>query len=352
MKSYNYYLLLALLLPTNIFADVLFEENFDTLPDWATQENPGGIASLPGSFDYGYTEELYHPANITNSVPSIFISGNNSDQIFGETGKALIVTYETKNNAEGWVSDGFLTKDIPPSNEIYVSFKIRFQPGFNAEETGGSVKLFRILSWDGTGSRSKFFQDGNYAPLYMFNWGKSDYGLRQDHAFRCDDQATTYYCTSPPLLNPPNELNNGAMSANFTSHSLSSRIPDLVNGGFLPSTGSVSHAQVYSDKWNKVEYYVKLNSSPSTQDGLFKFWLNGELLIDMNGIPWIGNNGRMNAKWNSVSFGGNGRHYWDTSNTPFNTSKERWVAFDDIIVRNSLPNQLSKPKSPSGITAN
>lgn len=353
MKSYHYFTLILLLaLSTkNVFAQVLFEENFDNLPEWATQGR-GTVGALPGSFNYGYTSETYHPADIPGSQPSIYISGKDANQVYGGKGKALIATYETRNNTSKWNSDGFLTKDITPSNEIYVRFRMKFQPGFNAKGTNGDIKLFRITSWDGIDPRSKFFSQGNSAPIYLFHWSKTKYGVRQQHAFRCDAQATDYYCTKPEIKNPPRKIvtGSGSMSANFSDDvaSLTTKIPDLVNGKYLPSSGTISHEQVYGEVWHTMEFYVKLNSAPSVQDGIMKAWLDGEPIVDMNGIPWIGNNGSMKAKWNNITFGGNGFYFWDKSDTSFNPSKERWIAFDDILVLDGMPN---RPNPPSDVTA-
>lgn len=354
MKTYNYFLLLILISPTSAFSDILFQENFDNLPDWAAQGS-GKIDVLPGDFDFGYSTERYSPAEIPGSLPPIFINGSDANQVFGGTGKALIATYESIHDSKStvWISDGFITKYFAPSNEVYVSFKVRFQPGFNVEGASGLIKLFRMMSWDTNMIEGKLFgSKGRAGPVYFFGWGKNDYGLRQTHAFRCGAKEDNYYCKNPHIINAPRTLGNSSMSANFTTNvsSLGAQIPDLVNGGFLPSTGIVSHEQVYGDIWHTMAFYGKLNSAPGAQDGVLKFWLNGEPLVDMNGIPWIGTNGSMDAKWNAATFGGNGHYHWDESNTPFNPGKERWVAFDDIVIRNSLPAQISDPKPPGSIT--
>ncbi len=316
---------------------LLFQEDFDDLADWMT-ETSDSVGPLPGRFDYGYTGETWHPTSVPGSMPSVSISGADPSQVFCGTGKALIVTYESTNNASAYTSDGFLTKNIPPSNEVYVSFRMKFEPGFNAESANGALKILRILSWDGVRPRSRFFSSGNSAPIYLFDWSRSNYGVRQKHAFRCDDQATTYFCTDPRITNAPRSVNNGDMSANFSSDiaMLSPRLSDLVNGGVLPNAGTVWHEQVYGDIWHKLEFYVKLNSAPSVNDGIFRFTLDDEMIIDMDEIPWIGRNGSMDARWNSVAFGGNGKYNWNSSGG-FDASRERWIAIDNIVIRNSLP---------------
>jgi len=314
MKFVNYFSL-PLLLTFSTFnaqAEVLFQENFDNLPEWQTL-NHNTVGPLPSTFDYGYTTDVYHPTEVPGSQPSMSITGSDLNKVFGGSGKAFVATYETRNNTGGWISDGFLTKDIPPSNEVYVKFKMKFQPGFNANGTSGDIKLFRITSWDGVTPRSKFFSGGNSAPIYLFHWSKNSFGVRQQHAFRCDAQQTNYYCTNPEIKNPPRTIprGSGSMKANFSNDvaQLTTKIPDLVNGGYLPPSGNISHEQVYGEIWHTMEFYVKLNSAPGAQDGILKAWLDGEPIVDMDGIPWIGNNGDMNAKWNNVTFGGNGLYF-------------------------------------------
>ncbi len=320
-------------------AGVLFEENFDGMDDWTT-ESRDTVGPLPPGFDYGYTGETWHPTDTAGSLASMSITGRDPEQVFGGAGKALIVTYESAGS--GYTSDGFLTRDIPPSDEVYVRFRMRFEPGFNAERANGSIKLFRILSYDGTGSRSRFFGGGNSAPIYIFNWSKSDYGVRHKHAFRCDDQATTYYCTNPSITGGPRSVVNGDMSANFSSDiaDLAPGLPDLLNGGTIPSSGTVEHDQVYGDVWHTMELYVKLNSAPTVNDGILRVRIDGRDIIDMSEIPWIGANGSMDARWNSVSFGGNGRYLWNTRSGDPVSDRERWVAIDDILIRDSLPAAL------------
>ncbi|NOY93384.1 MAG: hypothetical protein GXP55_19540 [Deltaproteobacteria bacterium] len=329
-------------LPPRPFSNI--ELKFDRNPDWQTQGRDM-VGPLPCGFDYGYTDEEWHPSDVLDSLPSIFIGGRSPDQVFGGTGKSLVATYESLSTLNGlnsngsWPSDGFLTIDVIPTREIYVRFRMRFQDGFYTGG-GGAIKLFRILSYDGSGSRSKFGGGGNTSPLYFFDWASSDeFGVRQKHGFRCDDQAANYYCENPAIGDAPRSVFRGDMSGNFTSNveSLSARIPDLVNGGFLPYSGSVTHDQVYGDVWHKLEFHLVQNGSPGALDGEFQFWLDGQLLVDMRQIAWIGTGGDMNALWNGVAFGGNGKYSFNSNPADSVTLHERWVAFDDVVIRDTLP---------------
>ena len=276
----NQLILLLLFLPLSLSADILFEDNFDQQADWQTL-NRSTIGDLPAGWTYGRTSEQWHPADgDSESMPSMFISGNDTNKVFGGIGKAFI-SYSESNNPTGWSSDGFIMKDIPPSDTVYVQFKIKFQSDFASDSDRGQIKIFRILHYDGVGDRAKFFSSGYSAPIYIYDWEQSNYGLRHDHAFRCDPQETGYFCTSPVILNPLRSINRGDMSGNYSSDltSLNPQLPDLLNGGILPSDGTISHNQLIGNQWHTLAFYFVLNSAAGVQDGVFKHWFDGELIV-------------------------------------------------------------------------
>jgi len=322
---------------------VIFSENFDAQADWTTTGRQALPAELPTGWDFARTDEEWHPADgDVGTQPSMMINGDNPNQVHGGSGKAFI-TYSESFNAlddNGWASDGFIGKDIDPTDELYAKFDIKFQSGWADNNTGGQIKIFRALSYDGVGSRNKFFSDGNTNPAYIFDWAQNNYGARHFHAFRCDDQQTNYFCTDPTIAGAPRQITTGDMSANFTNEltALSPQIPDLVNGGFLPSSGTVYHNQVWGDIWHTVEIHLNLNSAPGVRDGVLQWWLDGEKIFSMTQIPWIGTNGSMAAKWNSFSFGGNDNFHFDLVGAP--ADRERWYALDNIEIYNVLPEGL------------
>jgi hypothetical protein len=327
---------------------LIFYENFDSQPDWATLGRDT-VGDLPTNWDAGRTDENWHPndGDLT-SMPSMLISGNNSEQVYGATGKSFITYLESYNDTSnnGYTSDGIITKVIPDSNEVYLEFKIKFQPGFAADFERGGIKVARISHWDGpdsgTGKRYSYFKGGNNAPMYIFDWGQSDYGVRQHHAFRCDNQLTNYYCIAPEIPDSPRQIVTGEMSANYSTHveREAPSIPDLVNGGLLNYIDTYYHSQVWGDIWHTVGIHVKLNSAAGVTDGVYQYWLDGRRLMSLVNVPWIGTGGDMNAKWNSVSFGGNDRFHFNEDDTAPYSARERWYAFDDIKIYDRLPEGL------------
>lgn len=335
--------------PVVVPEGLIFSENFDDQPDWyspVSGDGPGGsggyFAALPDNWDAGRTSEQWHPDNgFPGTQPVMQINGNNPVQVYGGTGKAFIFSSESYDD-NNWNSDGFIIKDFAPTDEVYVKLKVKFQEGFALNNDVGTIKLFRFLSWDApeSGARTPFFSDGYSAPIYIFDWQQSDYGVRHVHSMRCDDQLTNYYCADPAILDAPRAVQQGSFSANYTDTvaRLNPQIPDLINGGFIPSSGTVYHNQVLGDVWHTLEVYLKLNSAPGVQDGVMRYWLDGQPTIDMNQIPWIGNGGDMNAKWNSFSIGGNNFYKFDLVGEP--ADRERWYAIDNIELWNTLPEGL------------
>jgi hypothetical protein len=129
------------------------------------------------------------------------------------------------------------------------------------------------------------------------------------------------------------------MSGNYTSNIAinGAQLPDLLNGGWLSASPDaiVWHNQVLGDVWHVVEFHFKLNSAPGVRDGIFQHWLDGQKLVDMRGMPWIGTSGSMDAKWNSFSIGGND-HFQFNMTGPL-SDRERWYAIDDIAVHSTAP---------------
>tara|TARA_R110002072_G_scaffold218265_1_gene375979 strand:+ start:7497 stop:8582 length:1086 start_codon:yes stop_codon:yes gene_type:complete len=327
----------------SVHSELIFEENFDAQPDWTTTGRKT-VGTLPLNWDAARTDEAWHPSDgDIGTKPSMMINGDSSEQIYGSSGKAFITYSESNNPSDdnGFESDGILTKDIPSTSTLFIRFYVKFQPGWASNIEVGQLKMLRVGHWDGqlsgTGERYRFGNSGNNAPLYFYDWSQNSYGLRHFHAFRCDKQKGNYFCISPTITGAPRQIVSGDMSADYGKNiaQLGAKIPDLVNGGNLNYTDLNYHNQVFGNKWNKLEFYFELNSASGVQDGEFKHWINGQKIIDMNQIPWIGVEGDMNAKWNMFAIGGNDRFHFDLEGVP--SQRERWYAIDNIEVYDDLP---------------
>ncbi len=311
--------------------ELIFSDNFDSHSDWVVP-NKGGVLGTTDVLDgwtAGYQVEAWHPDNYPTAKPNLAV---NSDHAY--SGKSLITYTESEYHGSGWASDGILIKDFTGSSAIYVRFKVKFQNGFAENtDTNGLIKLIRAGHYDGTGDRFAFFWNGNTAPMYIYDWQQNTYGVRQAHALRCEPQETAYQCGDHVYT----------ASQNFSNHLIpyGAIFPDLVNGGNLPTSGTVWHNQLLGDEWHEMAIYLELNTGVGIADGKLRVWLDGQVISGQDNVPWIQEGGDMNAKWNFIGLGGNDFYHWDIVDNNFNTSKERWYSFDDLEVYDGLPTGVS-----------
>ena len=338
-------ILLLLFIPLSVSAGEIFSDDFDKQANWEPGDVTGDAVTIPPGWSAARTSESWHPDSDPGSEPSMQITGSNPQYVFGGAGKAF-VSHSESSSATKWTSDGILVVDIAPVDQVYVEFRIKFQPGWASDSEKGQLKLFRIDHYDGVGERWKFFSDGNSAPIYFFKWEQTSYGIRHAHSFRCDEQKDDYFCGGQ-IANPPRAINNGDMATNFVGDIAPAILSDVKNGGNLPTSGTVYHDQVYGDVWHKMGFFVKLNSSPGTKDGQLKFWLDDVPLINMNEIAWIASGGDMNARWNSIGLGGNDFYRFNLDAGAPISERERWYAIDNIQIFDELP---FRPSPPSKIT--
>lgn len=322
---------------------LIFEESFDDLPE--TTASDGITAALESAGwtyrrrggDAGGPHYTSEPGNgdvyeITGAIP---------EALRGGAGKAFVArreSYSLNDGSAGWNSDGILVKVLETGlSEIFVRFFIKFQPGWTS---AGQSKLFRIASLDPGGSPFSFFADGDSAPIFLWDYGYSAYGLRNFLSFRADPQESNYFVTAPAPVELPRAMSSGDIPCNFDQD-----IRDLGDGTANPITlidkttgqviqpGNITHAQVYGDTWNKVEFHLKMNSAPGAMDGVCRQWVNDQLCFRNTKFPWMGTNSPGGRLWNYVAIGGN-----DNFNSYPNGQKaQEWYAIDDLEIHGTLP---------------
>jgi len=316
---------------------LIFSENFDAQPDYMPLTS-SDYTTLPQGWDAVYQVENWHPNDIPNAKANMYI---NDEQPFGENGKSFLNYAESEDGGSGWASDGQIVKDFAPTSAVYFKLKIKFQNGWASDSERGNVKLFRVGHFDGgtRANRFQYFGTGYSAPMYIFNWEQSDYGVRHNHSARCDPQLTNYYCQTPAFTYPHRAVSQGSMSVNYSDNisAFGPSLPDLLNGGLLPTSGTVTHNQVYGDVWHELAFYVELNTAAGVADGKMRYWLDGQKMVSSDSVPWIGTGGDINAKWNFIELGGNDYYHWDVDNDAFATSKERWFVLDELEIYNAVP---------------
>ncbi|MEQ9075634.1 MAG: hypothetical protein RLP09_17390 [Sandaracinaceae bacterium] len=318
---------------------VLFEEDFDDLPDWTSGDEG---APLPGDF---YSMRADSAFAMSDGFPggreAIEILEGNVEMARGGAGKSLVMWRDSNGPDWYWGSDSMLTVYFPEGHdELYLRFWIRFDPDWTPDGESGMTKLFRFSSWDpDDGPLYQAFPHGANGPILIWDYQHNDYGTRNLLAFRGHPQETNYRMTDPPMINLPRR---GNTSMNFdddirdldgdgVDDNVVDQLRNLITGE--PVSGTVSHEELYGDVWHEVEFHIRMNSGPGVYDGVLQQWLDGQLIFRNVTLPWRGTESTGDPLWNVVSFGGNSHFHA----YPESERRQEWRAIDDILIRDSLP---------------
>lgn len=306
------------MLSVNCYGEVLFEDNFNSHQDWSPTQPiyPDSIVCKPDGS--GACNDMPTGWNAYRIQGSPYTTAGNNTLVLdstnarGGSGKGMTYWCESGGTSTWW-SDGMLTKTFTPENEVYVAFWVKFKDGYQFPAPGD---LFQ----------QKIFRIGHLSP--------DDY---------------TYYPTQQPYNEPqvifdlvkagqtPVLGDLGVLAAvrnhpdyyfDYSPYNVGVR--QLVWGGssYSPTGTGFSRSGLEDGEWHYFQFYVKLNSSAGSQDGVFKFWQNDTLLLSYDAVAWIETGGDMNRKWNFFSIGGNVfNHYSDSEN-----KDEQWYAYDDVVL--------------------
>ena len=289
--------LMALAVPC--YGGVIFEDNFDSKPDWnmdgsKVECNSGTCSGAPENWSY------YRQTNGFGQITGRIF--NQADHTTG-SGKAYVIYSESDPNIN-WPSESELSKvfsqDYP---EIYYRVWMKTQAGWQSA-TSSQQKVARMAHYDRIGNVYENFSTGNMAPFFFLQWGTSSYhGADYLPSFRCDPQSSNYYCPQYPYDNDY-----------FTKFS------DTIQ----PPTAQ----GLYGDgQWHRYDFHMKMNTQTGTswnKDGSAEFWYDGVLKMSHNDVQWKYPGSDVAHGWNYVSIGGN------ASNT-FASQGEQWYAVDDVV---------------------
>jgi len=307
----------ALALPC--YGGVLFETNFDNIPDFNISSAncgswSGGLnqcTSAPSGFSNYYTPS----GGAISSIP-----GGLADHTGASAKKAWISYYPNAVYSGGSQINKTLPQDYP---ELYMRVWIRSSPGWyqstgpNQNEYASNVKVFRMLHFDRKGDAYVYFSGGNSAPIAALNWGASDaYTWQANHSlyfpvYRGDPQAT-FYQSIPGTFYDPVSGANRPRTGDYP-YKLTEPAPN--------SPGGMADGQ-----WHRWDLRVKMNSSTSAADGIYQLWYDGVLVRDDQNVQWCASGSDGISGWNSVELGGNG------DNSGGASFSQQWLAFDDLVV--------------------
>lgn len=295
-------------------AEVIFQDNFDTRPDWepaSPTQCVEGDCSTSVLQGWTYYRSMGHFN--TDSSPSGRNTINVSNEHFrGETGKGFTVWTESYTP---WSADGLLTVDLGQDyDEIFISCWIQMKPGWQwASNDDGQVKVFRAGHYDRSGNSFSYFSSGSSGPLYIFDLKNSiNWGWRHSHSLRCDPQETDYYCGG--LYNEENAQYPGLPT--FEQH--------LGDG-----------------TWHHLEIQLKTNTgSPGNwnQDGVVRYWYDGVEVWAVTDA-WFNRADAPGNGWNTVGIGGNQMNVF----TDTTSGDEQWYVLDDVVVSTTRTGVSSAP---------
>ena len=335
-----------LMLPHFVKAAVIFEDNFDSLPDWnATNQLDGSecsvgmcVGTMPGNWN------LYRSVNEVSGLdPSISIQklpGNLADHTTGNGKAAIIYNESVTTDSTPFPGDGIIGKYFGAGAnypELYIQFWSRTQPNWNFVESGLS-KVFRASNWRGT---SNIFQWANEnTPIMFFDY--AIYNGKQNYA-------PSYRCDQLPYSTNAGDGTLGRSNDYYCGNN--DQPTDGVGqvwGGVVPTAGYADTA------WHKYEFYLKINDVGSA-NGVYKFSYDGNVVYDQENVVWNESVFNPAKGWNSIAIGGNSDNKW----TATGTNADQWYAIDDVVVSTTpIPanyvigsdsSDMIAPAAPSGL---
>lgn len=331
---------------------VIFQDNFDNQPDY--DSGMYGTASAQVSPEYTVPNGWFAIRQDPSWAPStghpdrhesIEILASNSDKARGGTGKCYVSWRDSDidpNFVNRFNSDSILAKKLDPGvSQVYVEFWIAFQPGWTPE---GQSKLFRVSSWSESGEVFGYGGGRENGPTFF--WDILNYGsnVRNFCAFRGGKHGDSYGLSqSQPPGFPRAQINgsSGDFTFDYTSNVIGT-LPDQLNGGTISKTfgDEVDHEALFGPggTFNKIAFWLKMNSAPGVVDGEFKMWMGDQPVLSTTQIMWVQDMdvGGVMPKWNIVALGGN-----DNFKSYSNEQRyEEWYAIDDVVIRADIPEEL------------
>lgn len=336
-------------------AEVLFTDNFDDQPDFTSTMHGDGQTIervrghiFPDGWDRLYQGTKWSPeTGHPDKHASLEILAANADKAKGGTGKSAVFWRESHSRGwKNWASDAQFIKVLDGDHpELYIEFDIRFSDNWYQRQNIPSPfasKIFRVGHWN----RKDAIYNGNknaVNPRFIWQYKADNYGLRNVFAF---------------LQGPPGNSANLSQggSYNYRSHLLGHgpggsdpALKSLTSGQLLTElTGNVTHEDVFgpAEQWTKVAFYVKMNSAPGAADGVFRQWIRGHQVTNMENLVWIDHShkGKM-LGWNYFAIGGN--DYFQAY--PNEDRFEDWYAIDNVVVATRPLEHEALPEPPLNV---
>lgn len=350
---------LLLILPT-ASAQVLFEDDFDSHPDW-TRLQPTSQAencypgidctgwNLPDGWDglrNGFSMCQYNAPGYNNlyldEIPGY--PRETSGSCYGGGGKCITFWEEACQLSQGAYddSDKDFSVDLGSDyHELYIRYRMKYSPewqwGTNGINGGSPMwKLAHIQHHEFGSNPYSYFTNYNCrnSPVSVPGIGAylgeapasvddSDL-VYLNYAARCfagaDDDCVSdnYYC----------------LGHDYWADSGGGYASDLHN-----NIGTVADNLLISDgDWHTLEIHVKTNTYSGgawNADGVIELWIDGNLIRNQMGVEVFFGNAPTSPPrgYSYVSFGGNNNN--DFVKSEDTADGEQWYAIDDVVISTS-----------------
>ena len=354
-------------------ADILFEQDFDGLPDWhsgleenATWRSPEGLPDRVQRFDIHNIPEgyfaVYQDPTWAPSVGHpdrhevIEILTGNEEKARGRSGKSMVNWRDSYD--PGWNrfnSDSLMLIRIGEQEEVYVEFWITLSEEMIEsfyENMMGSSKVFRVYSFTGDWDDPfDYFGGVSHPNLIWSITGGTNYGVRNFiHMYGLDSDG------APEM--PRSAIGSGDYSLSYLTNTEGMGfegedvyLENKLDGGLITpdQVGPAMIDQVFGppEIWTKVAFYVRMNSAPGVNDGIIAQFIDNKRILFSDKVSWTRSD-RERSLWNVVGIGGND-HFHDYPNED---RVENWYAIDDLVIRTDIPDyinanmELAPPSAP------
>lgn len=300
-------------------AEILFQDNFDNSPDWQSNQtvnkSAGGKDISWPTTNYKRCSPGYCPPPGWTSyrcASSTWTDDRGRDTYVistagarGGSGKGLTYNVESTGSYGAWAGGSLdLWLGTQGYQELYIRMYLKYSSEWAWSDTTqhGQEKLIRISTFNADifntnynpqtfGSSSVnwpvWYPDWYYNAAYKYAYFMSSVRKSPDYDSTGDDNTYT--------------------DSRFHSDSLNLAIGD--------------------NQWHCYEFHVKMNSSPGIPDGVWEFFLDGNLKKSRNNIVW--------KKAGSNSIGWNWLMFLDNVTVapyPSSSHKEMSIYMDDVVV--------------------
>lgn len=345
--------LAALLVASASWGAVLFEDNFDSHPDWSPlqsitqdQSSSDGSATVActgcpqGTAKYAAYYQAMSAWSDYRGHNTLNIDATNAR---GGSGKALTFWMEPidSSRCDGgtyWCSDGQLAVRLAtPQNELYIGRWIKFDPTWvwdSVYET--SAKFLHMSHYDPNAGYSFWDWHGPATGNRPYNVMNLVYpvgvggGNRMVLRWTPRYQATWLPAQATPALTQGSSLYD----------SIGSGYLDYCTGLGTGFGGCQTWAELFGDgQWHHEEFHFKYNTTGGyyggTANGEFHYYVDGTLRVSRTDLAWADGADTQQSYtptaplgWNNITIGGNqyNRKY------PASDHTEQWYAVDDVVV--------------------